>query len=166
MGAGAYDLTQIIGPASAVVRDDELWFYYTGTKTRSAGSLPKSDQPKIEPDNAAICLAVLRRDGFVSLDAGMYLKLGGPDNGAVLTKRFKVPGDKLLVNIDAPQGELVVEVLAKDGEVLARSAPIQGDHPQKEVNWEQGDVAKLTDKDVSLHFTGVRSPGNLVDQKR
>jgi len=154
MGGGAYDLTQLISPASAVVRDDELWFYYTGTKTRGAGSLSDDYQgPKIEQDNAAICLAVLRRDGFVSLEAGMYLDLGGPDNGAVLTKPFKVLGSKLLVNLDAPEGELLVEVLEKNGEVLARSAPVQGDQPRAEVKWEQGEVAELTGKAVSLRFT-------------
>lgn len=154
MGAGAYDLTQIIGPASAVVRGDELWFYYTGTKTRGAGSLSDDYQgPKIEPDNAAICLAVLRRDGFVSLEAGMYLALGGPDKGAVLTKPFKVPGEKLMVNLDAPEGELTVEVLNKKGDVLARSAPVQGDQPRDEVKWEQGNLTELPGQIVSLRFT-------------
>jgi len=128
--------------------------YYTGTKTRGAGSLSDDyEGPKIEPDNAAICLAVLRRDGFVSLEAGMYLELGGPDNGAVLTKPFKVPGAKLLVNLDAPEGELLIEALEQNGDVLARSVPIQGDHPRGEVKWEQGEVAKMAGRVVSLRFT-------------
>ena len=154
MGASAYNLTQIIGPASAVVRNDELWFYYTGTKTRSAGSLSDDYQgPKIEPDNTAICLAILRRDGFVSLEAGMYSELGGPDNGAVLTKPFKMLDSKLLVNLKAPEGRLLVEVLERNGDVLARSAPIRGDHPRAEVTWQQGEFAELTGKAIRLRFT-------------
>src|SRR5262249_46330689 len=43
--SGAYDLTQIIGPSAPVVRDDELWFYYTGLKYRAnfdyVGTFPK-----------------------------------------------------------------------------------------------------------------------------
>ena len=59
----AYDLTQIIGPSVPLMRDDELWFYYSGLKYRD-------DFPagfKKDADGSAICLAVLRRDGFVSL---------------------------------------------------------------------------------------------------
>ena len=153
IGTGAYDLTQIIGPTSAVVHGDELWLYYTGTKTRGAGSLPDGQRPRMESDNAAICLAVLRRDGFVSLEAGMYTALGGPDSGAILTRPFPVPGGKLLVNLEAPQGELLTEVLDKNGQVLARSVLLQGDHPQSEVEWEKGEMEKLTGKVVSLRFT-------------
>jgi len=106
-----------------------------------------------ESDNAAICLAVLRRDGFVSLEAGMYTALGGPDSGAILTRPFPVPGGKLLVNLEAPQGGLLTEVLDKNGQVLARSVLLQGDHPQSEVEWEKGEMEKLTGKVVSLRFT-------------
>ena len=33
--SGSYDLTQILPPSAPVVRDNELWFYYTGLKWRS-----------------------------------------------------------------------------------------------------------------------------------
>src|SRR5205085_11195638 len=62
LGAGAYDTMQIIGPSKAIVRDDELWFYYTGLRHRYP-------PPNVSWDRSAVCLATLRRDGFVSLDA-------------------------------------------------------------------------------------------------
>ena len=71
LNSGAYDLQTIIGPSEPVVRGDELWFYYTGIKSYafiSAGNIPGYDD--YQPDRGAVNLAVLRRDGFISLDAG------------------------------------------------------------------------------------------------
>ena len=42
---------------------DELWFYYTGIK-------PYAYVTSGQPDQGGICLAKLRLDGFLSLDAG------------------------------------------------------------------------------------------------
>ena len=70
LSAGAYDLQTLIGPSAAIVHGDELWFYYTGIKQyafiKSGGEKGYDDYCA---DRGAICLAVLRRDGFVSLDA-------------------------------------------------------------------------------------------------
>ena len=52
-----------------MVLDNELWFYYIGINQYafiSSGAVPGYDD--YYPDRGAICLAVLRRDGFVSLD--------------------------------------------------------------------------------------------------
>ena len=152
--SGAYDLTQIIGPSNAVVRGEELWFYYTGIKYRSAGSdfvgkFPDGkwvQRPGFDIDYGAICLAVLRRDGFVSLDAG-------ETEGTIRTQPFKLPGGKLLVNVNAIKGELRVEVLAKDDKVLAASAPMKGDLLRHEVEWQTGGIAGLKGKEVRLRFS-------------
>ena len=97
-------------------------------------------------DTGAICLAVLRRDGFISLDAG-------EKQGSILTDPFELPGTKLLVNVDAPKGELRAEVLDEDGNVLARSEPLAGDLPRGLVKWAEGDIAELRGRTASLHFT-------------
>ena len=76
LGGGAYDLQGLLGPSNAIVRGDELWFYYTGTKQYAfitSGDVPGYDD--YHPDTGAVCLAVLRRDGFISLDAGRRLGL-------------------------------------------------------------------------------------------
>jgi len=144
LGAGAHDLQTIIGPSAAVVRGDELWFYYTGGK--GYGVFAAADASGWKPDWYAICLAVLRRDGFISLDAGEA-------EGTVLTNSFKPPGGKLFVNVDAFKGELRVEALDKTGKVLAASAPMKGDLPRGEVQWRSDGIADIKGKSVSLRFT-------------
>jgi hypothetical protein len=153
LGEGAYDLTQLIGPSSAVVRGDELWFYYTGIKYRASwkyvGEYPHGEMvplPGLDPDKGAICLAVLRRDGFISLDAS-------DTAGVVVTKPFEMSGRALFVNVDAPKGELRVEVCDGDGKVLAASTPMAGDLPGAPVKWKEGDLARLSGETVSLRFS-------------
>ena len=142
LGAGAYDLSCIIGPSFPAVRDDELWFYYTGSK-KYGGPGPRRE---IERDQGAICLAVLRRDGFISLDAGEL-------PGILRTRAFMLPGTRLYVNVDAPNGTLSVEALDDAGTVLAASAPLTGDLPSGEVAWAQGHAARLRSQPIRLRFT-------------
>ena len=141
---GAYDLTQIMSPASAVVRDDELWFYYSGLKYRALTS--EEDRHHLDKDSSAICLAVLRRDGFVSLDAG-------ETGGTMVTDPFTLAGKRLFVNVDATGGELRVETLDANGDVKASSASIAGDHPSNELVWEQGNMGEQLGQEVSLRIT-------------
>ena len=96
-------------------------------------------------DVSAICLAVLRRDGFISLDAG-------EKQGTIVTKPFKVPSNRLFVNVDALKGELRAEVLGKAGNMLAASAPMKGDLARGEVEWRKGNIADLKGKAVTLRF--------------
>lgn len=152
VGAGAYDLTQILGSSNAVVRGDELWFYYTGLKYRACweyvGTYPNGKHvpfPGLEPDHGGICLAVLRRDGFISLDAG-------EQEGTLLTLPFTLPGEKLFVNMDALQGELRVELWGPDGQVQATAVPLTGDLLRGEVVWSQGNPAAWQGQPVRLRF--------------
>ena len=73
------------------------------------------DMTDYYPDTGAVCLAVLRRDGFISLDAGNAV-------GVICTQPFRLTGDSLFVNVDVPTGELGVEILSTDGDTLAASA--------------------------------------------
>ncbi len=138
---GAFDLTQLLPPSAPILRDDELWFYYTGLKYR----VPP-DQP--DPGGiGAICLAVLRRDGFVSLDAASQ-------PGFLNTKPFCWSGGRLLANFEAgDHGELVAEVLDQDGQVIARSQSLTGDQTQGEFYWNDGLPESLVGQQVSLRFT-------------
>ena len=152
LGTGAYDRQQIIGPSDVVVRGDELWIYYTGLKYRATyewiGEYPGGEMrqlPGYEPDRGAICLAVLRRDGFVSLDAGR-------NPGTVETREFALPSGELHVNADAHGGELVVEMLDGDGALLAASAALAADAPDARVEWLGGNGAAAAGTEVSLRF--------------
>jgi len=152
VGSGAYDLTQIISPSAPVVRGDELWFYYTGLKWRSSfdyeGTYPNGKTillPDRNRDGGAVCLAILRRDGFVSLDAGEAA-------GLLSTTPFTLPAGGLRVNLEAPRGDLQVEVHNEQDQVIARSTRLTGDQPRGNVAWEMGDLASHAGKTVSLHF--------------
>jgi len=152
LDSGAYDLTQILPPSAPVVRDDELWFYYTGLKWRSSfhykGEYPQGETvpiPGRDRDGGAVCLAVLRRDGFVSLDAGK-------NEGIALTRPFTLAADKLYVNVDARNGEMTVEACDDQGKTLARSEVVKGDHCQIELSWEQGSLVELKQQSVRLRF--------------
>ena len=101
---------------------------------------------KPDRDSGAICLAVLRRDGFVSLDAC-------EQEGTVLTEPFKLSGSTLFVNVDAVKGELRVEVLDGEAKVVAQSEPLSGDLLREPVTWTDGDIADFKDQTASLRFT-------------
>ena len=106
-GSGAYDLAKSQPPSNAVVRDQELWFYYNGLKY--SGWSPKPDFQ--DPDRGAVCLAVLRRDGFLSLDAGT-------EPGILITRTLTVPAGtrRLRINVNAADGELCVALVDPEGQ--------------------------------------------------
>lgn len=149
LGGGAYDTVQMLGPSSPVVRDDELWFYYTGVKFR----WPPDNWNQ---DHAAICLAVLRRDGFVSLDAGT-------EGGSVVTKPFLWEGERLFVNATADKGTLSAELLDGSGEPLPGfgkedAIAITEDGTRQPAGWRGHSRLPEVDGPVRLRFnlTGAR----------
>jgi hypothetical protein len=139
----AWDRTQLLPPSAPVVRGEELWFYYTGIKYRAR---PESADEKA----GAICLAVLRRDGFVSLVAGA-------SGGQLTTKSLIAPGGRLSLNVAAHDGgQARVEVLDGDtqplpGLGLKDCVPVKGDAIDQDVRWKSGaDVSQLAGQVVRL----------------
>jgi hypothetical protein len=101
---------------------------------------------------ASIGLATLRRDGFASMDAG--------EKPATLTTRpIKFSGEHLFVNLDAPQGELRVEVLTLEDKnygpfTAANCVPLRGDSTRQRVTWRGVEsLARASNKNVKLRFT-------------
>ena len=131
-----------------MVRNDELYFYYTGIKQYAfVGSGNDPSYEDYVPDAGAICLAVLRRDGFISLDAD-------GSEGQLTTRPCTLPGGRLFVNVGMrKQGQLRVEALDRNGEVLAASAPMTRDQRRGEVVWERGSLAKLKGQVIRLRFS-------------
>ena len=136
--SGAFDLNGLMPPSKAILKDDELWFYYNGSRHRQ-------EPPDADPKRSAACLAVLRRDGFISMDAGA----GG---GTLLTASFLLQSPWLFANVDAAGGSVQVEVLDEAGSAIAASAPIKGDHGRYPVQWGTGDLAALVNRPVQLRF--------------
>lgn len=97
----------------------------------------------------AIGLAMLRRDGFASMD--------GP--GELTTRLVKFSGKHLFVNLN---GELSVEVLDEKGKVRAVSEAVNGDCTLQRVIWaketdqpdkpERTDLSDLSRKPMRLRF--------------
>jgi hypothetical protein len=124
-----------------LVVGDRLYFYVSG-RAGIRGS-PAS----------GVCttgLATLRRDGFASVDAG-------PDGGTLTTRPLRFRGKHLFVNLDAPGGELRVEVLEKGKAVgpFTKEAcqPALGDRTRLAVKWKgAGDLAAVAGRVVQLRF--------------
>ena len=121
---------------------DKLFFYMSG-RTGVRGS-PAS----------GVCttgLAVLRRDGFASMDA--------PDQEGTLTTRpLRFTGRCLFVNLAASTGVLRVEVLDEQGRVLPAFSreeciPVGAvDSTLLPVAWRNGDLAALAGRPVRFRF--------------
>jgi hypothetical protein len=84
---------------------DELWIYY-----RSSNRDPGPKNPGV---GHAIGLATLRRDGFVSLNAGEQV-------GQVMTRPLTVPGVSLFINAEVAEGgRIKAAVLSDDRKPIA-----------------------------------------------
>lgn len=141
-GPHAYDAGCILGVANApVMVDDQLWVYYTGITTTHGGYLPEKE--------ITIALAKWRLDGFVSLDAG-------DEPGMVETVPLRFHGDRPMVNADASEGFLAVEVLDAEGQPIpgytrAECTLVLGDSVRHEVGWKQHKRLPA-DRPVRLRF--------------
>jgi hypothetical protein len=96
-------MTNAVTIGGPIVKDDELWFYYLGQNIDGS----KGDwQQKTG-------LAILRRDGFASLNAG-------DEAGVVITRPLVFEGEgKLFVNADvATNGQICASVVAEDGSAI------------------------------------------------
>ena len=143
LGQGRLDTVQLLAASRPVVKEDELWFYYSGIQERYA------------PDHAyhgAIYLGKLRRDGFASFRAGS-------EGGFVETRNLKWEGNRLFCNVDAGGGELRVEVVPGRGSTgLSRwigkmSRPIRGNQLRTEVTWDGvSDLQELKGEAIRLRF--------------
>jgi hypothetical protein len=125
-----------------LVVGDQLYFYCSGR----AGVPGKSDSGM-----STTGLAVLRRDGFASMDADAA-------GGELLTRPIRFSGRRLFVNTDASHGELRVEILDENKAPVQpysalRCIPVRSDSTAHEVHWQDGgDLAKLAGRSVRLRF--------------
>lgn len=135
---GAWNWANVQSCASGcLVMGDQLYFYVSGRG--------RTGEP------ASTGLALLRRDGFASMDAG--------DRPGVLTTRPVVfDGRYFFVNADTADGQLRVEILDQDHQPVGgfgrkQCVPIATDGTLHQVHWmEESDLSSLAGRPVRFRF--------------
>lgn len=126
-----------------ITHNDQLYFYYGGVNGPHTGRKFKQVERK---HKSMLGLATLRRDGFVSLDAGEA-------EGYMLTKPLTLDGRDLHLNANAAQGTVVVAVTDDQGIPLAHytSEQIVGDELDTTVQFSHS-LEALKGREVRLRF--------------
>jgi len=136
-----YGNVQSAGGGCLVV-GDQLYFYCSG---RNSGRDPD------DGSGGSTGLAILRRDGFASLDAGSA-------EGIVTTRPLTFTGKQLFVNVAAAKGELRAELLDAGGNPLPpftrdNCEAMTLDSTRAEVRWKGvSDLSAHAGKPVRLRF--------------
>ena len=152
----AYDTAQVLLSGGPIVRGNEIWVYYNALRFRGHRELYKDVDPAFFGDQSALCLAKLRLDGFVSLDA--------EEEGSIVTKPLALSRGDLYVNVGAGKGELRTEILDAEtmkplrGFSLEESIPVSGDHICTALSWKAHQtIPGLSEKPVRLRFVLQRA---------
>lgn len=134
-----------------LVRGDKLWFYYIGfqgdeTRTKANGKTGLGMY-----DKGSTGVAFLRRDGFVSLNAGR-------EPGTLTTRPVTFHGKQMFVNAEVPAGRMRAEILDENGKViepftLANCEPVKADGTIIPVRWKGvEDLSSIVGKPVCIRF--------------
>ncbi|MDE0318072.1 MAG: hypothetical protein OXM61_24590 [Candidatus Poribacteria bacterium] len=126
-----------------ITYNDQLYFYYGGVNGPHTGRKFKQVERK---HKSMLGLATLRRDGFVSLDAG-------ETEGYMLTKPLTLDGKDLNLNVDASQGYVAVTITDDTGTSLEdyTSERIIGDELEATVNFSRP-LEAIEGREVRLRF--------------
>ena len=137
------------------VRGDKLWFYYIGFAGDENAKLGSPGVGKAIRSgayaNSATGVAFLRRDGFVSLNAGSKPLF-------LATRPVVFSGRCLFVNADVPQGALAAEVQDLAGKPIepftfANCRSVRADSTLTQIQWTGGsDLTKLANRPVRFRF--------------
>jgi len=147
-GIGEWDRFNQCASTRPVCIGDELWVYYSGRLYRHGEYHRYTELKDTGPHHIGIGLATLRLDGWCSLQAGF-------DGGEVVTKPIILPAGDLFINAKSDWGEVVVEVLETNGNIInkVKSMPVIGDSVRLKVQWqEDNSLEHLVGKSVKLRF--------------
>lgn len=134
---------------------DKLHFYYTAFQGDES-NLNSNSQWNGMYANASTGLAIMRRDGFASMDADQ-------GEGVLLTRPLKFSGIELFLNLNSSSGEAKVEMCEEDGTAISGFAnsdcrPISTNSVKHRVKWKGGkNLESIAGKPVRLKFTMTRS---------
>jgi hypothetical protein len=129
---------------------DTLYMHYSMVNGPHRSALFPAPQRKFP---SAVGLVTLRRDGFVSLDAG-------EQPGVLLTRPFVLPPGALHVNAALTGGSLRVALCGEDGSPIpgvAESATLSGDRTDAVVDLAPAALEARHGQLVCLRFTLLRS---------
>ncbi|HVC93505.1 MAG TPA: hypothetical protein VND64_07425, partial [Pirellulales bacterium] len=138
---------QSVGGGILVV-GDYLYIYCSGRAGEGRGT----GHPLRYDADGSMGLAVLRRDGFASMDAGA-------SGGTLTTRKLRFGGKHLFVNTDAVAGELRVEVLDGAGKVFdpftkENCNAIRANGTAQPVAWKGAtDLSNVSGKVVRFRFS-------------
>ena len=139
INAWNYLNVQPVGGGFLVV-GDKLRFYASGRR------------PEGDVEECTTGMAILRRDGFASMDAGN-------EKCSLTTRPVRFSGKYLFVNLNAPEGSLLAEVLDAAGNVISpfsqqNCVAVRGDKTLLRVNWKNApDLASVAGSPVRFRFT-------------
>lgn len=148
---GRFDSKQIWVMPNPIIMGDEIWFYYCGINWDRAGRTdPMAPQGEKQ---SAITRAVLRLDGFISMDAPY------DQWGEIVTQPLIFEGNNLEINIDTGGGgSLRVEILEEDGTpipgfTLEEAEWIVGNSVRYPARWRNNTpLRNLEGKPIRLRF--------------
>ena len=122
-----------------IIHKDELWIYYIGF----SGDETKKDKIWFENGmycNGATGLAILRRDGFASINGEGYL----------LTKSIKfIDREKMFVNVD---GRVTIDILDANNKLIVSSEEINTNSTDVMVDFKNFDLSVLNGCHIKLLF--------------
>ena len=145
---GRFDSRMVWAMPNPIRMGDELWFYYRGGNRDHDGFVDPASPGPLD----GISRAVMRLDGFVSVDA--------PHAGAqVVTPPLTFSGNRLYLNLDAGgAGSLKVELLDQAGAAIEgftrqRAATLRGNSVRMPACWgDNADVRRLAGRPVRVRF--------------
>ncbi len=133
-----------------IIHGDELWIYYSafsgdesiGRKALGIKSVQEMDDGLTGMySGGATGIAILRRDGFVSLSG----------EGTILTRKLEFSGKKTM-GINAI-GKVKAEILDENGNLIAESKEFAGDSTNHTLDFGDFDIESLNGKIIRIRFT-------------
>jgi hypothetical protein len=143
---GSWDGGMVITGDRIIERGDEWWVYYSGN----------DGYHNEEVRTSAIGVARLRKEGFVSVRAGV-------EESFVLTRPFHWPGGELAVNARTDEGgALQARVTDLRRQTLPGfgyddGTPFRGDAVRHPLRWGERSLAEVTGQLVRLEFRFTRA---------
>jgi len=146
---GQFDSRFVWAMPHPVRMGDSLWFYYVGGNRDHDFIIDASANGR---HLTGISRAVLRLDGFVSVDADYT-------GGEITTPPIRFAGNRLELNVETSGGgSVLVEMLDENQQPLpgyskADAHAVQGDSVRMPVRWKTtDDVSRHADRSVRLRF--------------